>query len=74
MSTYKLKPCPFCGGDASIWKRDSRYGVICFVKCDICGAQTRVRNCDEPVESNDWSDREMSAVSHLWNVRFDEKE
>ena len=37
MSEIKLKPCPFCGGEA-ILKRD-RIGLYC-VKCTNCGCMT----------------------------------
>jgi Lar family restriction alleviation protein len=35
MSEQKLKPCPFCGGEAVLIK-----GYFCWVKCDYCGAET----------------------------------
>ena len=70
----RLLPCPFCGGEAYMIKRGSRFGTICFVQCEVCGAQTRVKNCKEPVESDSWSDIEMRTVESLWNNRFRKKE
>lgn len=74
MKNRKLLPCPFCGGDAYAVKRGTKYGAICFVQCEVCGAQTRAKNCREPVESEDWNDTALLDVSHLWNNRFYEKE
>lgn len=50
-------------------KRWAKYGTICFVHCTICGAQTRVKNCDEDVESEEWDAYEMDEVARLWNHR-----
>lgn len=41
MSEIKLKPCPFCGGEAKIQHggnggKDMDYRS--FVKCEVCGA------------------------------------
>lgn len=44
----KLKPCPFCGGKAKVWKSGS-YGVV----CNTCDANTGFiyPNEQEPVEA-----------------------
>lgn len=70
----RLLPCPFCGGEAYMNKRGSRFGPICFVKCEVCGAQTRAKSIEESVESDDWNDAQMFTVESLWNNRFHEKE
>ena len=74
MANKDLLPCPFCGGEAFMYKRGSRFGPICFVKCSVCEAQTKVKNCAEPVESDEWDDPSMIAVTMLWNLRTSEKE
>ena len=33
----KLKPCPFCGGEAGV---SERYDEYCAVRCITCGAKT----------------------------------
>ena len=36
----KLKPCPFCGGEARLW-HPKEYGItLGSVKCNSCGAST----------------------------------
>lgn len=51
--TSTLKPCPFCGGEASII--DNRGRPVCrhYVSCDSCGAQTR-GTAFENDEFNTW--------------------
>ncbi len=54
-----LKPCPFCGGEAMIRKRDEgwKHGHITdsfAVKCTKCGASL------PPFESDIWIDRHGS--------------
>lgn len=61
MSEIKLKPCPFCGGEASIKsvsKRIFTKKVGYFAVCNSCGASTHVA-----LNIND--------VPHKWNRRAD---
>ena len=37
----QIKACPFCGNEAYPWYKETRYGRICYVECDVCGAKTR---------------------------------
>ena len=38
-----LKPCPFCGGDAAVKiKTFDIFNVGYLIKCEKCGARTRV--------------------------------
>ena len=65
-----LKPCPFCGGDASYWWRGSRYGLIGFVKCDICDAQTRCTNLKGKPEDEGFDNQvAFKKLTNLWNSR-----
>ena len=44
MTEQKLKPCPFCGGEASIYvAHDDGY----YVCCDECGCGLPVYNTEE---------------------------
>lgn len=58
----KLKPCPFCGGEAKLMK----YGNSHYVSCLKCSVST-VRSFQECGEGNE------HAIS-LWNERVDTKE
>lgn len=39
--TEELKPCPFCGGKATIWKEDAVWFDITWIGCKECGVQLR---------------------------------
>ena len=52
---YELKPCPFCGGEATMIRGDTKL-VQYVVKCDECGALSN------------WFDKEEKAVEN-WNRR-----
>lgn len=54
----KLKPCPFCGGEAEVWVSDVTDRAIVY--CTVCDAQIRIRqNEQEAIEA--------------WNHRVSEK-
>ena len=65
MAEIKLKPCPFCGGDAHIKQKswDIFITGVC-VECDICGAKTdwlagsSLRNIRKLVAEN-WNNRAL---------------
>lgn len=46
-----IKNCLHCGGTANIWQNSSRRGWFTFVKCDLCGAQTRIFGSEEEPEA-----------------------
>jgi Lar family restriction alleviation protein len=56
--TEELKPCPFCGGEASFTLTESRAGKWGFVKCGSCGATCN----DDDVGDADW-------CVDVWNRR-----
>lgn len=67
----KLKPCPFCGGEAELYrmKRDSRkrYGVyhmIATIKCRECTAQVSQAGWDE--------ERAIENAAKMWNRRAED--
>lgn len=40
MDEIKLKPCPFCGGEATVAGIYSSNGTKFFVACTVCGIET----------------------------------
>lgn len=54
----KLKPCPFCGGDAEIASVKSgifRHAYY-YVRCTMCGATSRVQETARKAERS-WNRR-----------------
>ncbi len=40
MSEQKLKPCPFCGGEAKTYMKHKIIGLTLWVQCTKCNAET----------------------------------
>lgn len=48
----ELLPCPFCGGNATLWSD----GYMEYVECDVCGAKSK--SCYDPqLAVRKWSTR-----------------
>ena len=60
MSEPKLKPCPFCGGEAKLINILNYYGDIYWVKCEECNAETP-------------SDFEKDEAIAAWNRRANDE-
>lgn len=66
-----LKPCPFCGGEAELYrmKRDGRkvmgiYHMIATIKCTGCTAQvSQAGYCEE---------RAIKNAANMWNRRAED--
>ena len=43
----KLKPCPFCGGEAALWRFYDLHVTNHYIGCTTCGAQTRGTDSDD---------------------------
>lgn len=53
----ELKPCPFCGGNATLWSD----GYMEYVECDVCGAKSQ--SCYDPqLAVRKWSTRREDFV------------
>ena len=63
MSEIKLKPCPFCGGEA-VLKRD-RIGLYC-VKCTNCGCMTTFQ-----FDFGEGEEVSRRKAADVWNRRID---
>lgn len=65
----ELKPCPFCGGEATLCKKKECFGHgeyhnNYFVKCDSCGAKGK-KEIEYYLSSTDC---QVLATKH-WNTR-----
>lgn len=65
----KLKPCPFCGGDARLWVW-SEGGGVC-VRCTVCYCQTSTRSDDALLKHLDPA---VERVIKEWNKRAKDAE
>lgn len=53
---YKLKPCPFCGGEATLEYVDSYFPNTVVVMCTTCFAKSSYR-WREHLAVEDWNRR-----------------
>jgi Lar family restriction alleviation protein len=51
---YKLKPCPFCGGEAKMWQ-DMYLTALKKVECSGCGARTFWEVFNENLLAENWN-------------------
>ena len=66
MTDIKLKPCPFCGGEAKIrTKTFDIFNVAAYVYCTRCGAKTGL------FEAN-VNRAAVEEAKELWNKRSDD--
>lgn len=69
--TIELLPCPFCGGDAVLFTRDSAYWVQCITKGDEpmggCLNGTAVYKRHSEIPALDYDPREKAIEA--WNTR-----
>lgn len=66
MSEPKLKPCPFCGGEALLNSYESRKGYDAYVECCGCLIQMITVTFDTKEEA------EAKAIS-AWNRRANDE-
>ena len=58
----RLKPCPFCGGEAHL---DNEYDYDAFVSCSFCGAKGKTFILDVLLDEEDI----RTLAVHAWNRR-----
>lgn len=76
MSDIKLKPCPFCGGEAKLRKKnrtiiEGNTRRNCYVYCLRCGARG-TRYIEGSTEQEHMQARKMALLA--WNERYEEQE
>lgn len=71
MSNGIIKPCPHCGGGASLYDNYSRRyrSYFVFVKCDICGSQGKTYRSEIDPEEIDWNNDACEDAIRAWNMR-----
>ena len=70
MSEIKLKPCPFCGGEAKVGvKTFDIFNVGAYVFCAECGARTTITHSNTGL----YRKSEQLAID-AWNKRVDIKD
>ncbi|MBR1533378.1 MAG: Lar family restriction alleviation protein [Ruminococcus sp.] len=65
----ELKPCPFCGGDASKWRKYGKYGYLSLIRCEICDACSKAFRYYGDEEDINWSDGGFKKAVAAWNRR-----
>ena len=68
----KLMPCPFCGGEATIYHSDSKYGDFYYVQCIFCKAQSKgvSGHGAEFGSENEFNTPEAHDAENRWNKRI----
>lgn len=68
-----LKKCPFCGGNADIWRMSGRYGYFMQVKCSVCDASSRTFYDGKEDKGEDdytkWDTVAAQRAIEAWNRR-----
>lgn len=57
----KLKPCPFCGGKAFLWRYSYKTSRVVCVECGACGAAGNGEG-EEKVAAEAWNRRYNDAA------------
>lgn len=74
-----LKPCPFCGSDATMHANYNHRSEVWFVyvQCDMCGSRGKThansRHID-PAMDGFWETNSVYAAAEAWNKRTKEGE
>lgn len=75
ISDRKIKPCPFCGGEPSLYRNYNRRQGCWFVtvRCDLCNAQSggiyHSDAMDEMTDEEFWNLDPCHRAIDKWNRR-----
>jgi len=69
----ELKPCPFCGGEAKLIRKEIKGTEHCFIQCMECGGASGMFTVKAGLISPraKVSDSYFSQVREAWNRRTD---
>ena len=74
----ELKHCPFCGGEADIWRMYGKYGYFMVVKCSVCGASGKTfmdgREDKDDGDPTLWETVAARRAAEAWNRRWNHAE
>ena len=62
----ELKKCPFCGGEADIYRGYGKYGFFVVAECVLCGARTK---CFSSGKDHEYEENAMKNAIFAWNKR-----
>ena len=78
MKFPRIKKCPFCGGNATLFKNASERrwctNYYVRVRCEVCESQGKsFRGTTDPADEN-WESYECYQAICAWNMRTKEEE
>ncbi len=66
----KLKPCPFCGGEADLYREYGRRSWFISVRCEVCEARSRAHETRKDADEEDfWECGAAAKAKRDWNRR-----
>ena len=70
-----IKKCPFCGGAGILTENFSfkTRSYFIFVKCQLCGAQSKTYASLTDAEADDWQSEACEKAIAAWNTRTAEE-
>lgn len=69
----RIRKCPFCGGEPTMYAKGHRNGYMVYVKCQSCSAQSGIKNSRTDPEADGWGNDACETVIGNWNRRYYEE-